>query len=254
MTAAPQHLDLTDAGTLLPILRRHGFATRKRLGQHLLISRKALEAIIAACELQEGLPVLEIGAGIGTLTRALAEQDARVTAIELDTRAVEVLQETVGAFPNVTVLQQDILTVDLPALLDTACWTVVGNLPYYITTPVISRMIEQISHIKRLVFMVQREVAERLYAVPGSKVYGALSVFAQVYAQVERVVRVAPGRIFTPAQRGLHRGASDRAPGAVGAGGPAGAVLSHRPRGLRPTAQNAGKCAGRRRYPGRGAA
>ncbi|MHB0938972.1 MAG: 16S rRNA (adenine(1518)-N(6)/adenine(1519)-N(6))-dimethyltransferase RsmA [Armatimonadota bacterium] len=191
-------LDLTRTANLIPLLQRHGFSTRKSLGQHFLISRHVLEAIVAACELQEGLPVLEIGPGIGTLTRALAEQGARVTAVELDARAVAVLGETVGAFPTVRVLQQDILALDLPALLGEECWTVVGNLPYYITTPVIGKMLETASRFRRMVFMVQREVADRLGAAPGTKDYGSLSVFAQVYATVERVAKVPRGAFLPP--------------------------------------------------------
>ena len=123
---------------------------------------------------------------------------ARVTAVEVDARAVDVLRETVGAFPAVSIVQADILTIDLPALLAGDRWSVVGNLPYYITTPVIARMIEVIGQIERMVFMVQREVAERLLAAPGSKTYGSLSVFVQVYTTVERVARVAPGAFLPP--------------------------------------------------------
>ena len=192
------HLDLTHTGTLIPLLQRHGFSTRKSLGQHFLISRKALTAIVAACELHEGAPVLEIGPGIGTLTRALAEEGARVTAVELDARAVEVLHETVGGFPGVQVLQQDILAVDLPALLGEERWTVVGNLPYYITTPVISAMLGVGERVIRMVFMVQREVADRLQAPPGGKDYGSLSVYVQVFAAVERIIKVPSGAFLPP--------------------------------------------------------
>jgi len=191
-------LDLTQSGTLVPLLRRHGFSTKKSLGQHFLISRRALESIVAACELEEGLPILEIGPGIGTLTRALVERGARVTAVELDDRAAAVLEETVGAFPNVRVLRQDIMAVDLPSLLGEECWTVVGNLPYYITTPVIGRMLESAFRLRRMVFMVQREVAERLAAAPGTKAYGSLSVFAQVFTMVERVLKVPRGAFLPP--------------------------------------------------------
>jgi len=196
--AAPPHLDLTDPGTLISLLRRYGFSTRKRLGQHFLLSRGTLQAIIAACELSSGLPVLEIGPGIGTVTRELAEEGARVTAVEIDARAVEVLRETVGDFPTVTIEQADIMTINLTALLAGARWNVVGNLPYYITTPVIARMIEVIEQIELMVFMVQREVADRLLAAPGSKSYGSLSVFVQVYTTVERIARVAPGAFLPP--------------------------------------------------------
>ena len=194
----PDHLELTQPGVLIPLLQRHGFSTRKSLGQHFLISRHVLEQIITACTLDDGAPVLEIGPGIGTLTRELAEQGAAVTAVELDARAVAVLRETVGAFPSVQVVQADILTIDLAALLGEARWTVVGNLPYYITTPVIGRMLEIAPRVLRMVLMVQREVAERLMAAPGNKIYGSLSVFAQVYAQIERVARVPKGAFLPP--------------------------------------------------------
>ena len=194
----PAHLDLANTGVLVPLLQRHGFHTSKSLGQHFLISRKVLQAIVDACELDEGLPVLEIGPGVGTVTRALAERGAEVTAVELDTRALAVLQETIGDFPAVHVVQGDILAVDLPALLQGRRWTVVGNLPYYITTPVISHILEVTGSIARAVFMVQAEVADRLQASPGSKIYGSLSVFVQVYATVERIIRVPRGAFLPP--------------------------------------------------------
>jgi len=192
------HLDLTQTGTLIPLLQRHGFSTRKSLGQHFLISRRVLDAIMAACALDDGAPVLEIGPGVGTLTRALAEAGARVTAVEVDPRAVAVLAETVGAFPTVQVVPQDILAVDLPALLGEECWTVAGNLPYYITTPVIEAMLGAAARIRRMVFLVQREVADRLQAPPGGKDYGSLSVFVQTFAEVARVTRVPRGAFLPP--------------------------------------------------------
>lgn len=192
------HLDLADAGVLMPILKRHEFYTSKGLGQHFLISRKALNAIADACQLDQGLPVLEIGPGVGTVTRELAERGACVTAVEVDARALAVLHETVGEFPTVRVLHGDILKIDLTALLGDARWTVVGNLPYYITTPVISRILDHASQVERAIFMVQREVADRLQAAPGSKLYGSLSVYVQVYADVTRVARVTKGAFLPP--------------------------------------------------------
>lgn len=194
----PGHLDLSNTGVLMPLLQRHGFHTSKSLGQHFLISRKVLTAIVDACELDEGLPVLEIGPGIGTVTRELAERGARVTAVELDNRALEVLAETVGEFPQVNVIHGDFLAIDLPALLGNERWTVVGNLPYYITTPIMSRILEFSQQVAHAVFMVQREVAERIQASPGGKIYGSLSVFVQVYAEVERVARVPRGAFLPP--------------------------------------------------------
>jgi 16S rRNA (adenine1518-N6/adenine1519-N6)-dimethyltransferase len=190
--------DLTAPTTLIPLLQRHGFHTRKGLGQHFLISRKAVEAIVAGCRLDEGLPILEIGPGIGTLTRPLAERGAQVTAVEIDTRAIAVLAETVGAFPNVRVLEADILSLDLAEVLGEARWTVVGNLPYYITTPVIARLLEHAPQIARAVLMVQHEVAERMRATPGGKTYGSLTVFVQTFATVERVIDVPKGAFLPP--------------------------------------------------------
>lgn len=194
----PAPLDLTDPGVLFPLLQRHGFHTRKALGQHFLLSRRVVEAIVDACALDEGAPVLEIGPGAGVLTRALAERGARVTAVEVDPRALAVLREVVGDFPQVQLIHDDILRVDLPALLGEACWTVVGNLPYYITTPVITRVLEQVDRVRRAIFMVQREVAERMMAAPGSKIYGSLSVFVQVFAEVSRVIKAPRGAFLPP--------------------------------------------------------
>lgn len=191
-------LNLTDPRELIPLLQRHGFHTRKALGQHFLLSGAALHAIVEACAPEDGLPVLEIGPGIGTVTRALAERGAAVTAIELDSRAIAVLAETVGEFSQVQVVEGDILKLDLGALLGDRCWTVVGNLPYYITTPVISHILEFTEQIRRAVFMVQREVADRMAAVPGGKEYGSLSVFVQVYAEVTRVAKVPRGAFLPP--------------------------------------------------------
>lgn len=193
-----EHLDLTDPRVLMPILRRHGFHTKKSLGQHFLISPVALKAIVQACAPQSDLPIMEIGPGVGTLTRALAEAGAAVTAVELDDRAIAVLHETVGEFPTVRVIRHDILTLDLPAILGNRRWTVVGNLPYYITTPVMTHILEHAASIDRAVFMVQREVADRLKAAPGSKIYGSLSVFAQVFAEVSQVARVPRGAFLPP--------------------------------------------------------
>jgi 16S rRNA (adenine1518-N6/adenine1519-N6)-dimethyltransferase len=191
-----ERLDLTDPRVLIPLLERHGFHTRKSLGQHFLLSRKVVDAIVDACALDGG-PVLEIGPGAGTLTRALVEQGAHVTAVELDPRAVALVEEVTAGFP-VRVVHGDILKVDLAALLADGGWTVVGNLPYYITTPVMTRVLELAERVRRAVFMVQREVADRLQAAPGGKTYGSLSVFVQTFAEVERIVKVPRGAFLPP--------------------------------------------------------
>jgi 16S rRNA (adenine1518-N6/adenine1519-N6)-dimethyltransferase len=188
-------LDLTDPGTLLDLLRRHGFHTRKGLGQHFLVSSRALKAIVAACG--SDLPVLEIGPGPGTVTRALAEARIPVTAIELDDRALPLLKETVGAFPHVRIVHGDILTIDLATVLGEQHWAAVGNLPYYITTPVVTRLLEHAERFARIILLVQREVADRMAAAPGTPAYGSLSVHVQATAVVERVAQV-PNTAFLP--------------------------------------------------------
>ena len=197
MTSIP-HLDLTDRQILIPLLQRHGFATRKGLGQHFLVSRKAVEAIIESCAPAEGVPVLEIGPGAGTLTRALAEAGADVTAVEIDARAIELLKETVGDFPAVRIVAGDILAIDLPTLLGSRQWTVVGNLPYAITSPILIRLLAMPGQFIRAVLMVQREVADRLLAPPGGKTYGSLTIYTRVYADVSRVIKVSAGSFLPP--------------------------------------------------------
>jgi len=183
----------------MDLLKRHEFYTNKSLGQHFLISQKALSAIVLACLDDIKSPVLEVGPGIGVVTRALLESGATVTAVELDRRAIAILAETVGDFDTVKVIENDILKINLNDIFEeTKKWVVVGNLPYYITTPVITRIITHYDKISRAVFMVQKEVAERITAEPNNKMYGSLTVFCNLFAKVKIVTRVPKGAFMPP--------------------------------------------------------
>jgi 16S rRNA (adenine1518-N6/adenine1519-N6)-dimethyltransferase len=142
--------------------------------------------------------VLEIGPGIGTLTQGLAQSGAAVTAVELDRRLLEVLDTTLAQYNNVRIIYGDVLKVNIPEIMNHKPFKVVANLPYYITTPIIMSLLEMKLPIERLVVMVQREVAERMVAQPGTKAYGALSVAVQYYTEPSIVMDVPP-RAFMPA-------------------------------------------------------
>ena len=157
------------------ICKRFDIKMSKKLGQNFLIKRGIVDEIVKAADLQEGEPVLEIGPGIGTLTQGLAQSGAHVTAIELDTRLLEVLDTTLAQYSNVTIVHGDVLKLDVPSIMHHEPFKVVANLPYYITTPIIMSLLESRLPIERLVVMVQKEVALRMVAKPGTKDYGALS-------------------------------------------------------------------------------
>ena len=180
------------------VCKRFGIHMSKKLGQNFLIRRSVVDEIVAAAELAAGEPVLEIGPGIGTLTQGLAQSGAAVTAVELDRRLLEVLDTTLAQYNNVRVIHGDVLKVNIPEIMNHKPFKVVANLPYYITTPIIMSLLEMKLPIERLVVMVQREVAERMVAQPGTKAYGALSVAVQYYTEPSIVMDVPP-RAFMPA-------------------------------------------------------
>ncbi len=180
------------------ICKRFGIHMSKKLGQNFLISRRVVDDIVRAAELEPGEPVLEVGPGIGTLTQGLAQSGASVTAVELDRRLLEVLDHTLESYDNVQIVHGDILKVNIPELMNYKPFKVVANLPYYITTPIIMSLLEMKLPIERLVVMVQKEVAERMVATPGTKAYGALSVAVQYYTEPEIVFDVLP-KSFLPA-------------------------------------------------------
>lgn len=180
------------------ICKRFDIKMSKKLGQNFLIKRGIVDEIVKAADLQEGEPVLEIGPGIGTLTQGLAQSGAHVTAIELDTRLLEVLDTTLAQYSNVTIVHGDVLKLDVPSIMNNESFKVVANLPYYITTPIIMSLLESRLPIERLVVMVQKEVALRMVAKPGTKDYGALSVAVQYYTKPDIVLDVPP-KSFLPA-------------------------------------------------------
>lgn len=180
------------------ICKRFGIHMSKKLGQNFLISRRVVDDIVRAAELEPGEPVLEVGPGIGTLTQGLAQSGASVTAVELDRRLLDVLDHTLESYENVQIIHGDILKVNIPELMNHKPFKVVANLPYYITTPIIMSLLEMKLPIERLVVMVQKEVAERMVATPGTKAYGALSVAVQYYTEPEIVFDVLP-KSFLPA-------------------------------------------------------
>lgn len=180
------------------ICKRFDIKMSKKLGQNFLIKRGIVDEIVKAADLQEGEPVLEIGPGIGTLTQGLAQSGANVTAIELDTRLLEVLDTTLAQYSNVTIVHGDVLKLDVPSIMNNEPFKVVANLPYYITTPIIMSLLESRLPIERLVVMVQKEVALRMVAKPGTKDYGALSVAVQYYTKPYIVLDVPP-KSFLPA-------------------------------------------------------
>ena len=180
------------------ICKRFDIKMSKKLGQNFLIKRGIVDEIVRAAELTPGEPVLEVGPGIGTLTQGLAQSGADVTAIELDRRLLEVLDTTLASYDNVHIVHGDVLKLDVPTIMNHKPFKVVANLPYYITTPIIMSLLESKLPIERLVVMVQKEVALRMVAQPGTKDYGALSVAVQYYTEPDIVLDVPP-KSFLPA-------------------------------------------------------
>lgn len=180
------------------ICKRFDIKMSKKLGQNFLIKRGIVDEIVHAAEITVGEPVLEVGPGIGTLTQGLAQSGADVTAIELDRRLLEVLDTTLASYDNVRIIHGDMLKLDVPTIMNHKPFKVVANLPYYITTPIIMSLLESKLPIERLVVMVQKEVALRMIAKPGTKDYGALSVAVQYYTEPDIVLDVPP-KSFLPA-------------------------------------------------------
>ena len=180
------------------ILKTFNIHMSKKLGQNFLIDADIVRGIVDAADIRPGERVLEIGPGIGTLTQGLAEAGAEVTAVELDKKLPAVLAKTLEGYENVRIVQGDILKVNIPEIMGSEPFKVAANLPYYITTPIIMTLLERRLPITRLVTMVQKEVADRMVAEPGTKAYGALSVAVQYYTQPHVELDVPP-RSFIPA-------------------------------------------------------
>lgn len=194
-------LDLTSPVQLKELFRRYNFRPKKRFGQNFLADRNVVNKILDALDLHEGDPVLEIGPGAGTLTQALAERGTKVVAVEVDRDLIHILSDVLANYPNVSVVNADILGLNLPQFLSDHFGQgkvkVVGNLPYYITSPIIAQIFQAKAQVGRIVLMAQKEVAERLKASPGTKDYGSMSVFVQYYSQPEIIAHVSKN-VFLP--------------------------------------------------------
>ncbi len=193
---------LTDIGYIRDLLSRHGFSFSKKLGQNFLINPSVCPRMAEACGADKDSAVLEIGPGIGVLTRELAAVAGTVVAVELDDRLLPVLQETLADHPNVTVVHGDVMKIDLPQLFDTYFKGkkvhVCANLPYYITSPIIMMLLESGLPIEDITVMVQKEAAVRLAAPPATRECGAVSLAVQYYAEPARLFGVSRGS-FMPA-------------------------------------------------------
>lgn len=177
------------------ILKKYGFNFQKRYGQNFLIDSHILEKIIAAAQITKEDCVLEIGPGIGTMTQYLAENAREVIAVEIDRSLISILDDTLSEYDNVTVINEDILKVDIATLVQEKNGgkpiKVVANLPYYITTPIIMGLFESHVPLDSITIMVQKEVADRMQAQPGTKDYGALSLAVQYYAKPQIALLVS---------------------------------------------------------------
>lgn len=196
--------NLSDISVIKKILSEHGFTFSKSLGQNFLINPTVCPRMAEACGADCDTGVLEIGAGIGVLTAELAKRAKKVVSLELDTRLIPVLAETLGEFYNVEVLNADVLKLDLNKLIDD-CFqgmhvAVCANLPYYITSPVIMALLESRIPVDAVTVMVQKEAAARLCAPVGSRDAGAVTVAVNYYAQAEKLFDVSAGS-FMPAPK-----------------------------------------------------
>ncbi|MDO8682935.1 MAG: 16S rRNA (adenine(1518)-N(6)/adenine(1519)-N(6))-dimethyltransferase RsmA [Armatimonadota bacterium] len=194
--------NLTSPATVKSLLSKHGLRPKKRLGQSFLIDRNILDKILNSAELSPDSQVLEIGPGLGTVTRELASRARNVAAIEIDKNLIPILHDTLAGFENVEIIEVDFLKLPLDEFLSerfgpNPC-SVVANLPYYITTPIIVRLLETKSRIQLIVIMAQREVARRLVAAPGSDDYGAITVFVQYHCEADIVAQVSRNVFYPP--------------------------------------------------------
>jgi len=185
----------------IEIIKKYEFTFRKKFGQNFLIDERVIRRIIEAADLTGDDCVLEIGPGIGALTQYLAGAAGRVVAVEIDQKLIPILKETLSGFENVAVIHQDILKTDLQAIAEEynggRSMKVVANLPYYITTPILMELLEKKAPISSITVMVQKEVADRMQALPGSKDYGALSLAVQYYSKPQTVA-IVPPNCFIP--------------------------------------------------------
>ena len=193
--------DLGQPQNTIAILKKYDFTFQKKFGQNFLIDTHVLEKIVDAADIGKDDLVLEIGPGIGTVTQYLCEAARQVIAVEIDRKLIKILRDTLSAYDNLEVINEDILKVDIAALVEEKNGgkpiKVVSNLPYYITTPIIMTLLEKRVPVTDMTLMMQEEVARRMQAVPGNKDYGALSLAVQYYS-VPYIAAFVPQNCFMP--------------------------------------------------------
>ncbi|WP_049219622.1 16S rRNA (adenine(1518)-N(6)/adenine(1519)-N(6))-dimethyltransferase RsmA, partial [Enterococcus avium] len=193
--------DIATPSRTREILQKHGFSFKKSLGQNFLTEPNILQKIVATAEIDEHTNVIEVGPGIGALTEHLARAAHQVLAFEIDDRLIPVLEDTLSPYDNISVVHNDILKVDLKKETEyfdqTLPIKVVANLPYYITTPIMMHILESDLAVDEMVVMMQREVADRISAKPGTKAYGSLSIAVQYYMEASTAF-IVPKTVFVP--------------------------------------------------------
>lgn len=192
---------LSSHSATMDLVKKHGFKFTKSLGQNFLIDDNIVDKIVAGAGIGPGDKIIEVGPGIGTLTREMASRAETLMAVEIDKNLIPILADTLGDYDNVKIVNEDIIKADIRGLIDENLGggpvKLVANLPYYITTPIIMRFLEENINVTDIVVMVQKEVAERMNAQPGGKDFGALSVAVQYYCDTEIVAKV-PRHLFVP--------------------------------------------------------
>ena len=183
---------LSNPKQTIRVIQENNFTFRKNYGQNFLIDSHVIDKIVAAAEIDKDTEVLEIGPGIGTLTQYLAEAAKSVTAVEIDDKLIPILEKTLADYDNVRIIHGDILKQDIAALFGDRPFKIVANLPYYITTPIIMSLLEGRVPADSITVMIQKEVADRMQASPGSKDYGELSLAVQYYSEPYLAANVPP--------------------------------------------------------------
>ncbi len=196
------HKDIATPVRTKMILEKYGFSFKKSLGQNFLIDTNILRNIVEHAGLTDESAAIEVGPGIGALTEQLAKVCKKVVAFEIDQRLLPILNDTLSPYPNTKIIHQDVLKANVKEVIDEELAEiedimVVANLPYYVTTPIILKLLEERLPIRGIVCMLQKEVADRIAAKPGTKEYGSLSIAIQFYTEAE-VVMVVPKTVFIP--------------------------------------------------------
>jgi 16S rRNA (adenine1518-N6/adenine1519-N6)-dimethyltransferase len=196
------HKDIATPARTRAILDKYGFSFKKSLGQNFLIDTNILRRIVDHADLTEESGAIEIGPGIGALTEQLARRSKKVLAFEIDQRLLPILKETLSPYPHVSIINEDVLKADVKTAIEREFEgfddiMVVANLPYYVTTPIIMKLLEDKLPIRGIVCMLQKEVADRISARPGTKEYGSLSIAVQYYTEAETAM-IVPKTVFVP--------------------------------------------------------